>query len=228
MTGRFNKVFGIGLSRTGTQSLSAALNELGLTSVHFPNDDATFRQLRSGDFDLEVLERATALCDTPVVPYYPQLDEAFPGSKFILTLRDDREAWLASVERLWRCRPHIPTHPYHKFITAAVYGTWHFSRSRFAYVYDLHVRNVRSYFQGRTQDLLELRICDGEGWAQLAPFLGMDVPSSTFPHADSLGDLQEGETRRAASNGPTRATPEHSHVHGPPSALSAASRWSGN
>lgn len=120
MASRFNKVFGIGLSRTGTQSLSAALNELGVTSVHFPKDDTTFRQLRSGDFDLDVLERATALCDTPVVPYYPQFDDAFPGSKFILTLRDDREAWLASVERLWRSRPHIPQHPYHKFITAAV------------------------------------------------------------------------------------------------------------
>lgn len=119
------------------------MNELGITSIHFPRDDTTFRQLRSGDFDLEVLQRATALCDTPVVPYYPQLDEAFPGSKFILTLRDDREAWLASVERLWRSRPHILRHPYDKFITAAVYGTWHFSRSRFAYVYDTHVRNVR-------------------------------------------------------------------------------------
>lgn len=199
MTGRFNKLFGIGLSRTGTQSLSAALNELGVTSVHFPKDDTTFRQLRSGDFDLKVLQRSTALCDTPVVPYYPQLDEAFPGSKFILTLRDDREAWLASVERLWRSRPHIPTHPYHKFITAAVYGTWHFSRSRFAYVYDRHVENVRSYFEDRTDDLLELRICDGEGWKQLAPFLGMDVPPATFPHADFLSRPQEADRRECAA-----------------------------
>lgn len=222
MTGRFNKVFGIGLSRTGTQSLSAVLNELGVTSVHFPKDDTTFRQLRCGNFDLEVLNQATALCDTPVVPYYPQLDEAFPGNKFILTLRDDREAWLASVERLWCSRPHIPTHPYHKFITAAVYGTWHFSRSRFAYVYDTHVRNVRRYFQNRPEDLLELRICDGEGWEQLSPFLGMDVPSATFPHADFLSDLQEAETMRAALNGPTRGTPEHGHVDSSPTALSAA------
>ena len=40
-----------------------------------------------------------ALTDIPVAPYYPQLDEIFPGSKFILTTRPT-EAWLLSVEKL--------------------------------------------------------------------------------------------------------------------------------
>lgn len=79
----------------------------------------------------------------------------------------------------------------------------------FAYVYDLHVRNVRSYFQDRKDDLLELRICDGEGWEQLAPFLGMDVPSATFPHADFLSELQGEGTIHAASNGRRQGSREH-------------------
>ncbi|MCZ6834530.1 MAG: hypothetical protein O7G85_02035, partial [Planctomycetota bacterium] len=37
----FNKVFGIGLSRTGTRSLNEALTILGIPSCHWPTDVGT-------------------------------------------------------------------------------------------------------------------------------------------------------------------------------------------
>lgn len=180
----FNKVFGIGLSRTGTQSLAAALNHLGVLTIHFPHDETTFQQLRSGDFDLQVLRVYRGVCDTPVVPYYSQLDRLFANSRFILTVRKDKNAWLRSVEKLWRNVPEMEVEPFTQFINTAVYGTWGFSRDRFSYVYERHLAEVRRHFAGRPNDLLELDICAGEGWTSLASFLGMDAPPMAFPHED--------------------------------------------
>ena len=90
------KVFGIGLSKTGTTSLYAALDRLGFRS-------GTYRHLRAlgldawfrGDFSGDPLGDYDALSDLPVGAFYRQLDRRYPGSKFILTHRD-RESWLAS------------------------------------------------------------------------------------------------------------------------------------
>ena len=54
-----------------------------------------------------------------------------------------------------------------EFASASTYGTVGFSRERFSFVYDLHVRNVSEYFKGRSNDLLLLDICGGEGWEAL-------------------------------------------------------------
>ena len=75
------KVFGIGLSKTGTTSLSAALAILGYRSKHFPKDE---------DF-----ARYDAFSDITVAMKFKTLDRFFPGSQFIYTVRDE-PAWLAS------------------------------------------------------------------------------------------------------------------------------------
>ena len=36
-----NKVFGLGMSRTGTSSLCEALNHLGIRTTHYPFDPTT-------------------------------------------------------------------------------------------------------------------------------------------------------------------------------------------
>ena len=78
------KIFGIGLSRTGTTSLTLALSELGLHAYHFPRGR-------------EVIDSVDAATDTPVAAWYQDLDAAYPDSKFILTLRH-RPEWLDSCE----------------------------------------------------------------------------------------------------------------------------------
>lgn len=184
--GDFNKVFGIGLGRTGTRSLASALNHLGVPTIHFPEDETTFGQLRRADFRLKILDSYQGVCDIPVAPYYAQLDQLFPGSKFVLTVREDPEAWLTSVEKLWHSIEDIEEYEYSRFVHAAVYGTLAFSRDRFRWVYNTHVTTVRHYFADRPDDFLELNICGGAGWSSLAPFLRRDTPSTPFPHDDIL------------------------------------------
>lgn len=182
------KVFGIGLSKTGTSSLGQALNALGVASIHYPHDPITYEELASARYDLSILKKYQSITDIPVAPFYPQLDAVYPGSKFILTVRD-LEPWLASVENHWAfmrdwARRDAHFRRFSEFITARVYGTHEYHRDRFVDVYHKHVEAVTDYFSGRPQDLLVLDICQGDGWEQLCTFLDIAVPEHPFPHAN--------------------------------------------
>ena len=184
------KIFGLGLSRTGTSSLAKALNTLGIRTKHYPADETTSAELRRGQFRLSILERRQGLVDISVAPYYAQFDALYPGSKFILTVRDV-DAWLRAVRNLfevWRDRD--PHREFTDFIGAVVYGTHAFNEDRFRYVYETHVRNVREFFRTRPDDLLIMDITAGDGWDELCPFLGRPVPASTFPHRNSEQDMR--------------------------------------
>lgn len=175
------RIFVVGLSRTGTLSLTRALNLLGIKAQHYPNDPVTQRELKSGNYRLSILREYRALTDIPVAPFYAQFDELFPGSRFILTTRPT-EAWLASVENHYRNYVEHHRDQFDDFISACVYGTLHFSRRRFEYVKELHEATCRSYFAGRPGQFLVLEL--GSGWDTLCPFLGCGVPAEPFPHAN--------------------------------------------
>lgn len=185
------KIFAIGLSRTGTKSLAVALNHLGVRTKWYPNDRETYRQLVMGDYRLSILEEYQALTDTPVVPFYPQFDELYLGSKFILTIRD-KPSWLRSCESHWKGSKVPPNDPpfwkrYANFIDSCVYGCNAFNPKRFSYVYDRHINNVLEYFRNRPDDLLILNICAGEGYEKLCPFLGLETPDDVkFPKENNF------------------------------------------
>ena len=182
-SGQRPKVFGIGLSRTGTLSLTRGLDMLGYRARHYPNDPTTQDELRSGRYALTVLREVDALTDIPVAPFYPQLDAIFPGSKFILTTRAT-ESWLPSVANHFRMYVEHRRDAFDDFMLACVYGSLHFSEARFRYVKELHEDNVRRYFHERPDDLLVLDVSDGDPWQPLCAFLGVDVPTDPFPHTN--------------------------------------------
>jgi Sulfotransferase domain len=182
------KVFGLGLSKTGTSSLGEALNLLSIKTIHFPHDRRTLAELRAANYKLSILEDYQGVVDIPVAPYYAQLDKIYPDSKFILTVRD-KHSWLSSIETHWRSRSaRMNKNPQYKeftqFISACVSGSLRYNKDRFLYVYDTHVRNVKDYFQSRPEDLLILDICGGDGWEKLCSFLGLPIPEARFPHAN--------------------------------------------
>ncbi len=95
-----NKVFGLGLSHTGTRSLNAALEVLGIPSYHWATDRRTYRELSHGVYDLTLLKRYQGLTDITAAPYYAQFDGVYPSSKFILTLRD-KASWLRRMMQIY-------------------------------------------------------------------------------------------------------------------------------
>ena len=94
------KIFGIGLSRTGTKSLTKALNSLGFNILHYPIDEVTYNELQEGNYKLSILEDCDGITDLTIVSYYAQLDSLFPHSRFILTIRN-KEDWLISMKSHW-------------------------------------------------------------------------------------------------------------------------------
>jgi hypothetical protein len=54
--------------------------------------------------------------------------------------------------------------------------------------YERHNKEVLEYFKDRSDDLLVLRLAEGDGWKQLCQFLQKDVPNSDFPHENKAAD----------------------------------------
>ncbi len=191
------KVFGIGLSRTCTKSLTMALNILGINAIHYPDDETTFEELSTGKYNFSVLNDYDGITDITVAPFYAHLDKLYPNSKFILTMRN-KDAWLESLETHWENRPAFAdrhereTHmKIRRFLRAAVYGSYTFQRERMAYVYDLHYQNVLNYFKDRPKSLLIMDIPAGESWAKLCPFLNQPVLHEPFPNVKNKSVLRE-------------------------------------
>jgi len=184
------KIFGIGLNRTGTSSLSVALVYLGYKTAHFIDHE------RNKVIDIESVLHYDALTDTPISCCFEQLDAKFPGSKFIYTVRDS-ESWLRSCAQ--RMEKIQNSHPFVQDIVQLrlkVFGTPVFDEKLYLAAYERHETRVLHYFKQRRADLLSLDICGGNDWAQLCPFLGKSIPKMPFPRANiGVKACFEAETR---------------------------------
>jgi hypothetical protein len=115
------EVIGVGYGRTGTYSLTLALEELGHKTLHTQHmyetasildmwDELIFKPaLASGqaslgapDFDLIARVGYSATTDLPMSLYFEQMVEKYPDSKFILTTRGSSEEWWRSWDMLTR------------------------------------------------------------------------------------------------------------------------------
>lgn len=178
-----SKVFGIGLSRTGTNSLNTALNILGINTIHYPDDQDTWEYLSSGRFDLPILEEYDGITDIQAAAFFPFFDKQYPNSKFICTIRDKKK-WLVSVRRKMEGKNNRSRGPFFanfEWLRTAMYGIVGWNEDVFSHKYTLHMLNVMLHFQDRYDDLLVMNICNGEGWEVLCPFLGKEIPDTQFP-----------------------------------------------
>lgn len=186
------KVFGVGLSRTGTRSLSDALSLLGYRAGHYKEGLATLR-LEDGQLvpDFEEVDQWDALTDIPVTAIFRELDAYYPGAKFILTVRE-REPWLSSLERHLAVREmgrdekrkHQLDLDTRYAVRRRIYGRADFDPEDFALAYDYHIANVRAHFVRRPDDLLVLDVCSGADWESLCRFLQCPMPDVPFPHSN--------------------------------------------
>ena len=183
-----NKVFGIGLSRTATHSLNEALNILGYNVIHYPTDEKTYNELAFGNYNLSILEEYDGITDITVAPFYAQLDDMYPNSIFILTIRNVND-WHRSLKKHYDNRNKLNelyknTHRSNlrKFFRASVYGTYQYNYDRMDFVFHQHYDNVTKYFKYKPNQLLILDIPRGDGWEKLCPFLECDIPSRAFPN----------------------------------------------
>lgn len=181
------RIFGIGMHKTGTTSLHTALTLLGFDSAHWTSAHwakAIYREMTTLGRSL-TLERHYAISDLPMPLLYKQLDQTYPGSKFILTTRHE-VYWLNSIHKHWspvynQYREQWNSDPFTHKVHRLLYGQKGFDAEIFLARFRAHNREVAEYFKDRSGDLL---VMDGEenaGWLELCGFLGRPIPSVPYP-----------------------------------------------
>jgi hypothetical protein len=186
------KVFGIGLNKTGTTTLGECGKVLGYRVKSCDRvllEDVILRR----DFIpiKEVICEYDLFEDWPWPLVFRELDQLFPGSKFILTTRLEEESWLSSL-KLHSMKTRPKGH-----CRKLAYGYNYPNRHEQAHLefYRRHNSNVRAYFKGRDKDFLEVCWERGHEWTELCDFLGKDIPVIPFPHENKGSDQQSGWVR---------------------------------
>ena len=188
------KIFCVGFHKTGTTSLRDALRLLGY-SVTGPNGNKD-PDIADNVMQIvnELVEQFDAFQDNPWPILYRELDEKYPGSRFILTLRDE-DSWIKSQ------LSHFGSSetPMRRWI----YGVGCPEGNVQIYIERLrsHYRDVIEHFDGRPDDLLIMDLAAGDGWQKLCGFLKMKVPTAPFPHSNSADKrLKSSETEKLSDD----------------------------
>ena len=105
------------------------------------------------------------------------MDEAFPGSKFILTTRDSA-SWIGSMKKHFAGTDR----PMLRWLYGAPDPAG--NEQSFIRTYESHNQAVLSYFEGR-ESFLHLDIFADPTWKRLADFLEVEAPTELLPHANS-------------------------------------------
>jgi hypothetical protein len=200
---RKSKVFCIGCNKTGTTSLEEALKSFGYRMGSQKAGELLLRDYAERDFRkiLKLCKTATAFQDIPfsLDHTYQAVDGEFPGSKFILTVRDTADQWFESLKRfhtklvgkdrtptkedlqeydyryrgwLWEC---------HQFVFGADASTL-FDKELYINYYNRHNRVAIDYFKERPDDLLVLNVAEPAAMGSLCKFLNVQPEQRTFPH----------------------------------------------
>lgn len=176
------KIFGIGLSKTGTSSLAHALKLLDY-NVKDCLGVTTFTKGDMASIDQNSLSNYNALTDTPIPSFYQELDKKYPASKFILTVRD-MDGWLKSCKKQFNQKSADKQSDAQNKLFLDLYGTTVFEEDKFKQSYLSFVEGVNAYFKDRPNDLLIIDIIKGEGWEKLCPFLNKPNPQAPFPKSN--------------------------------------------
>lgn len=199
------KIFVIGRNKTGTTSMAEALAKAGFIVGKQSKAESMAEDWVRRDFSriIQYCKTADAFQDVPFsLPYtYQAVDQAFPGSRFILTMRDSSDQWFESVKRFHTMllgHNRLPTvndlkefpHIYKGWLwrqQQVVYGADEstlYDRSRYIAQYEKHNADVQEYFRFRQKDLLVLNLSEPSAQTRLAVFLGLPVNEIDIPHVN--------------------------------------------
>jgi hypothetical protein len=198
------QVVGVGLGRTGTNSLKLALEELlGGRCYHMfelmqrPQDlPAWERAVQGEEVDWGSLFGGyAASVDWPGCAFWRELRAANPDAMVLLSTRDSPQTWWASMERTIvpvLSGPPIGDDPNSKRGQDMIREMF---RTRFtpewadregaSAAYERHCEEVRS--EVPSEKLIEWQA--GEGWEPICEGLGIALPGTDFPHENSSGDF---------------------------------------
>ena len=209
-----NKIFCIGLNKTGTTSLGYFLESVGFTVANQRECELLLDHYVNRDFDSinQYVERSSSLVfqDVPFsLPFtFSHLDRTFPNSKFILTVRNSPEEWYKSIHDFHsRFFGSGKTPTKESLLTSNyVYQGWSwklmsdvffvnenslYNKEEFVHFYQCYNQSVRKYFRNKIDQFLEINLGDSKSQNQLCEFLEITSIQGSLPRITSL-DLLNG------------------------------------
>ncbi|MER5950814.1 sulfotransferase family protein [Streptomyces sp. NPDC001904] len=204
------ELFNAGLGRTGTTSLKAALDLLGLgPSFHMfdiVSDEQRLQQWEAAVCDGErpdwhaLFDGYRSAVDGPCAVHYEQLAQAFPDAKVILTVRDADSWWRSTYDTLYqfvlRSAEHPPAPGSHQarllrltttMVWDGLFGGRFTDREHAIDVYHRHTEDVVRTLGADRVLVYDVR----QGWEPLCAFLGTDVPDREFPRANDSTAMRQ-------------------------------------
>lgn len=205
------KIFGIGNNKTGTTSLKVAMKDLGFKVGEQRPAERMLEQYAKRNFKplISFCKSAEFFQDIPFSkPFtFIALDQAFPKSKFILTIRDNPEQWYNSLTRfhakLWGKGGKVPTKE-DLMQADYVYKGWAwdaictmgivreddiYNKELLIQSYIDYNKQVTDYFRHRPNDLLVLNVSEPRAYRKLCDFLGIQSDKVDFPWENKTAEL---------------------------------------
>ncbi len=179
------KIFIIGLPRTGTTSICAALLDLGYTVAH-----TAYTPL--------CMEKAQAIADTPIFCDYQTLYQQYPNAKFI-QLRRELTLWLPSIRQLLErmflnvTRTDGGFNPilkrcYQKVFTPLTLEN--IASDQFLIsCYERHQSSIDEFFSEKPEQLLSIDVSKTSSYQKLVNFLALDKPIKSFEKINVGGKI---------------------------------------
>ena len=184
-----NKIFEIGVMKTGTTSLGSAFDILGFKRCGWSPKIAKLFKESQNDYEIlfNEINKYDAFEDGPWHDCdFRILDKKYPNSKFILLERDDT-SWIRSLEhhtnRMYeRANRIYDKNDIQKSATDFWNKGWE-DPDKFKQIMinfkNQKYKKIKNYFSERPNDLLSMKI--SEGWSPLCNFLNKPIPNREFP-----------------------------------------------
>ena len=191
------KVFCIGMNKTGTTSLQTLLSDHGY-KIGIQNEGEMllkdFENLENGTIK-KYFSQCDAYQDVPssIPSFYKRLDNIFPDSKFILTIRDNPEIWYESLTnfhtKIFSSNHCLPTvselensdYCYKGWILDFMKLIFNhptiplYDKPQYTRIYLNHITDVKEYFSSKPNQLLVLNLSESHSLEKVSNFLQMKL-----------------------------------------------------
>ena len=204
------KVFCIGLGKTGTTSLGRALKELGYRVGDQRQGELLLPAYAARDFRpiVDFCLTADAFQDAPFgFPFtYLALDQSFPNAKFILSVRNDADQWYRSLVQFHGnlfaegrvpvkddllqatyCYPGFLWESNRVLVNTPEDDVYH--KPTLVSYYERHNADVRDYFRHKS-NLLEINVAARGAYKTFCDFLGRKPVAEDFPWLNPSSPLK--------------------------------------
>ena len=196
-------VIGAGFGRTGTLSLKAALEQLGLGPCHHmvelfkhPEQIPVWDEATDGAaVDWEgLLADYHSIVDWPGCHFWRDLTQRYPAAKVILTVRDPKGWYRSASDTIFRVMREKPGDDptaqaqwrlIRKMILQQTFGGSTADEALAIGVLEMHNEEVRRTIPAERLLVYEVK----QGWEPLCAFLGVAVPEVPFPRTNTTEEF---------------------------------------